>query len=322
MFVLPLLIFVSFLLFSISLALLNLEKPYVEDKDAIMGLKNITLFELMLLSIMVGRTFAVIDTQEQVPTHENQQTLGNIGSLIEPSSSAKILSESAVPGKSSRYIIRFARAPSSMIRFSRSPSSQIRFGRSQPFVRFGRSNELNNDYHPRALNYFTDTAGNGAGPTEKLIRFAKNGADEYYDDGIQIEPRSGGDSGFIRFGRSQAFVSTPHKSDALRTINWRNFLRLGRNTNANIRFAGKRDGGSTGISTGNSGTNHHNAIQIEALLEKMAQQKQQVHTSNPVDMPNERNMGNDDDPTPFDGNDTNTDQYQSVYSNGNDLEQR
>lgn len=291
---------------------------YAGDKDAKMGLK-ITLFELMLLSIMVGRTFAVIDTQEQVPTHENQQTLGNIGSLIEPSSSAKVLSESAVPGKSSRYIIRFARTPSSIIRFSRSPSSQIRFGRSQPFVRFGRSNELSNDYR----SYFTGT-GNGAVPAEKLIRFAKNGADEYYDDSIQIEPRSSGDSGYIRFGRSQPFVATPLKSDALRTINWRNFLRLGRNTNANIRFAGKRDGSgiSTGNSVSNSGTNHHNAIPIEMLLEKMTQQKQQVHTSNPVDIPNERNMVNDDDQTPFDGNDTNTDQYQSVYSNGNDLEQR
>lgn len=292
-------------------------ESYADDKDAIMGLKNITLFELMLLSIMVGRTFAVIDTQEQVPTHENQQTLGNFGALIEPSSSAKILSESAVPGKSSRYIIRFARTPSSIIRFSRSPSSQIRFGRSQPFVRFGRSNELDNDYHPRALSYYTD-AGNSAGPAEKLIRFAKNGADEYYDDSIQVEPRSSGDSGFIRFGRSQAFVSTPHKADALRTINWRNFLRLGRNTNTNIRFAGKRDGG--GINTGNSGTNHHNSIPIETFLDKIAQQKQQAHTSNPVDTPNERNMVNDDDQ--IDANDANPDQYQSMYSNGNDLEQR
>lgn len=284
-----------------------------------MGLKNITLFELMLLSIMVGRTFAVIDTQEQVPTHENQQTLGNIGSLIEPSSSAKVLSESAVPGKSSRYIIRFARTPNSIIRFSRSPSSQIRFGRSQPFVRFGRSNELNTDYRSRAINYPT---GNGVGPTEKLVRYAKNGADEYYDDSIQIEPRSNSDSGFIRFGRSQGFVSTPIKSDALRTINWRNFLRLGRNTNANIRFAGKRDGSSanTAYNGNGSGTNHRNAIPIEMLLETMAQQKQQLHTSNPVDNSNDRNMVNDDDQTSFDGNDSNTDQYPAVYNNGNDLE--
>lgn len=275
-----------------------------------MGLKNITILELMLLSIMVGRTFAVIDTQEQVPTHENQQTLGNIGALIEPSSSAKILSESALPGKSSsRYIIRFARAPSSSIRFSRSPSSQIRFGRSQPFVRFGRSNELNNDYHARAISYYTD-AGNGAGAAEKVIRFAKNGADEYYDDSIQVEPRS--DSGYIRFGRSQPFVGTPHRSEALRTINWRNFLRLGRNTNTNIRFAGKRDGGSA--------TNHHNSIPIETILDKIAQQKQQVHSANAADIPNERNVANDDDQ--IDANDANPDQYQSMYSNGNDLEQR
>lgn len=294
-----------------------------------MGHKNITLFELILLSIIVGQTFAVIDTQEQVPTNENQQTLDNIGSLNEPSSSsAKVLSDSAVPSRSSRYIIRFARTPSSVIRFSRSPSSQIRFGRSQPFVRFGRSNELNNDYRPRATAYFTGGAGNGAGSsTEKLIRFVKDGADEYYDENIQMEPRSSGDSGFIRFGRSQGFVPTPNKADALRTINWRNFLRLGRNTNANIRFAGKRGGSSTGSggSSSNVAVNHHKTIPIELLLEKMAQQKQQqVHTSNPVDNSNERNMLNNDDQTLFDENDTNADQFQSVYgsSSSTDLEQR
>lgn len=266
-----------------------------------MGQRNVTLIELVLLSIIVGQTFAVIETQEQVPSNENQQSLGNIGSFTEPSSSsaAKVLSESALPGKSSRYIIRFARTPSSSIRFSRSPSTQIRFGRSQPFVRFGRSNELNNEYGARAMNYFN-------GPADKVIRFGKN------HESIQIEPRRSDDTGgFIR----QTFVPAPLKSDALRTINWRNFLRLGRNTNANIRFAGKRDGSD-------SGNSHFNAIPIEVLLEKMTQQKQQAHTSNSVDIPNEQNIGNDDDQTPLDANDTNADQYQTMYSNGNDLEQR
>lgn len=272
-----------------------------------MGHRNITLFELILLSIVVGKTFAVIETQELVPANENPQTLGNIRTLAESSSNSagKILSESAVPGKSSRYIIRFARTPSSTIRFSRSPSSQIRFGRSQPFVRFGRSNELANDYGSRAINYLSGTS---TGPADKLLRFSKNGAN---DENMSIEPRGSGDSGFVR----QTFAPTPLKSEALRAINWRNFLRLGRNTNANIRFAGKRDGSD-------SATNHFNVIPIEMLLEKMAQQKQQLHTPNSVDIPNERNIVNDDDQIPFDGSATNTDQYQTIYSSGNDLEQR
>lgn len=276
-----------------------------------MGYKNIAIFELFLLSVVLGRAFAVIDTQEQVAPSDNQQSFNsnNLGSLASSpsltsssSSSSKLLSETAVPGKSSRYIIRFARAPSSMIRFSRSPSSQIRFGRSQPFVRFGRSNELNDDYASRTNGHFTNT--------DKYIRFGKNGADELYDENIQVEPRSSGDSGFIRFGRSQNF--SPLKADTLRAINWRNFLRLGRNSNANIRFAGKRDGSST--------TNNHNSIPIEILLEKMAQQKQQTHNLN-ADMQNERPMINDDEQQMMDGIDTNSDQYQTIYSNGNDLEQ-
>lgn len=52
--------------------------------------------------------------------------------------------------------------------------------------------------------------------------------------------------------------------EALRSINWRNFLRLGRNTNANIRFAGKRDGSST--------LTHHNLpVPLDVLMEKYAQ---------------------------------------------------
>lgn len=254
------------------------------------------MLEFILLSVVLGCTIDVIDAQEQVPTNENPQPYNgnNLGS-ISSSSSSKLLSETAVPGKGSRYIIRFARTPSSMIRFSRSPSSQIRFGRSQPFVRFGRSNELNDDYGSRTNAHST--------ASDKFIRFGKAGADEYYDDGIQIEPRDGG---FIRFARSQDI-----SKDSMRAINWRNFLRLGRNTNANIRFAGKRDGSST--------TNHHNAIPIEILLEKFATQKQSHSSTN--DSQDERNLVNNDNEQQQDSIDTNPDQFQTVYNNGNELEQ-
>lgn len=258
-----------------------------------MGYKNFTIVELMLLSVVLGGAFAVIETQEQLPANENQASLNSLGSMSSSSSSSLTskLSESAVPGKSSRYIIRFARAPSSMIRFSRSPSSQIRFGRSQPFVRFGRSGVDQGD----------ESRANS--------RYPEN---YYYspDENIQVEPRGGGDSGFIRFGRSQNFAPSPSKADALRAINWRNFLRLGRNTNANIRFAGKRDGSST--------INHHNAIPLEVLLEKFAQKS--VHSSN-TDAQDDRNGVVNEDEQQIDGLDSNADQYQAVYSNGNDLEQ-
>lgn len=268
-----------------------------------MGYKNVTIAELMLLTVVLGGAFAVIETQEQLPSGENQASLNNLGSMSSSSSSiSSKLSESAVPGKSSRYIIRFARTPSSMIRFSRSPSSQIRFGRSQPFVRFGRSGGDQNDEN-RPNNRYSD----------KFIRFSRSGTEDYYspDENIQVEPRSGGDSGFIRFGRSQNFAPSPSKAEALRAINWRNFLRLGRNTNANIRFAGKRDGSST--------TNHHNAIPLELLLEKFAHDQKPVHSSN-TDAQDDRNLVNEDE-QPIDGIDSNSDQFQGVYSNGNDLEQ-
>ncbi|XP_031630292.1 FMRFamide-related peptides [Contarinia nasturtii] len=272
-----------------------------------MGYKNITIIELVLLNaaLLLGGAFAVIETQEQLPTNENQPLLNNLGSVS--SAVAAKLSESAVPGgKSSRYIIRFARTPSSMIRFSRSPSSQIRFGRSsQPFVRFGRSGIADSDvYGNRPNNRYT----------EKFIRFARSGADDFYspDEHIQVEPRSGGDSGFIRFGRSQNFVApSPSKADALREINWRNFLRLGRNTNANIRFAGKRDGSST--------TNFHTVPLM--LLEKFAHDQKSVHNSNPDTAQDERNFVVNDDEQSIDGIDSNAEQFQSVYSNGNELEQ-
>lgn len=261
-----------------------------------------TIVELMMLSVVFGTVFAVIETQEQVPSNENQQSsLNNLGSVA-GSTSAK-LNDAAVTGKSSRYIIRFARTPSSMIRFSRSPSSQIRFGRSQPFVRFGRSGELNDDYGGRSANsHYT---------SEKFIRFARNGMDDYYntpDENIQVEPRSGGDSGFIRFGRSQNLASPQSKAEALRAINWRNFLRLGRNTNGNIRFAGKRDGSST--------VNHHNAIPLEMLLEKFARDQKPMHSPN-TDNHDDRNMINEDE-QPSDGIDSNPDQFQGSYNN--DLE--
>ncbi|XP_055311602.1 FMRFamide-related peptides [Sitodiplosis mosellana] len=267
-----------------------------------MGYKNITLAELMLLSVVLGGAFAVIETQEQLPANENQlSNLGSLSSSVSSSLSSK-LSESAVPGKSSRYIIRFARTPSSMIRFSRSPSSQIRFGRSQPFVRFGRSGSDQGD----------DNRANSRYP-ENFIRFARSGVEDYYspDESIQVEPRSGGDSGFIRFGRSQNFAPSPSKAEALRAINWRNFLRLGRNTNANIRFAGKRDGSST--------ANRHNAIPIEILLEKLAHDQKPVHSSN-TDTQGDRNLVNEDE-QPIDAIDANADQFQAAYSNGNEIEQ-
>lgn len=254
------------------------------------------------MTVILGGAFAVIETQDQLQTSENQPSLNTLGSM---SSITSKLSESAVPGKSSRYIIRFARTPSSMIRFSRSPSSQIRFGRSQPFVRFGRSGNLGDDYGNRPNSRYT--------ASEKYIRFARSGNDDYYspdDSPIQVAPRSGGDSGFIRFGRSQNFVPiSPSKAEALRAINWRNFLRLGRNTNANIRFAGKRDGSST--------TNHHNAIPYDMLLEKFAHEQKPTHNAN-TDPQDDRNGLNEDEQ---DGIDSNAEQFQSVYNNGNDSEQ-
>lgn len=264
-----------------------------------MTFKNTTIVELMMLSVVFGTVFALIETQEQVPTNENQQSLNNLGS-ISGSTSSK-LSDSAVQGKNSRYIIRFARTPSSMIRFSRSPSSQIRFGRSQPFVRFGRSGDLNDDYGGRTNSHYT---------SEKFIRFARNGMDDYYtpDENIQLEPRSGGDSGFIRFGRSHNLADSQAKAEQLRAINWRNFLRLGRNTNGNIRFAGKRDGSSTGT--------HHNTIPLEIMLEKISHDQKPVHSPN-ADSQDNRNMAIEDEQM-SDGIESNPEQFQGTYSN--DLE--
>lgn len=265
-----------------------------------MGYKNITMFELVvLMSVLLGGAVAVVETQDQLQT-SGSQPLNNLGSM---SSVTSKLSESAVPGKNSRYIIRFARTPSSMIRFSRSPSSQtaIRFGRSQPFVRFGRSGNLGDDYGNRPNSRNT--------ASEKYIRFSRSGNEDYYspdDSPIQVAPRSGGDSGFIRFGRSQNFVPSSAKAEALRAINWRNFLRLGRNTNANIRFAGKRDGSST--------TNHHNAIPYDMLF---AHEQKPAHNAN-TDAQDERNGLNEDEQ---DGIDSNAEQFQSVYNNGNDPDQ-
>lgn len=263
-----------------------------------MGYKNNTIFELVLFSVILGGAFAVIDTQERLPTNDNQpSSLNNLGSVSSVSSVSSKLSESTVPGKSPRYIIRFAHnKPSSMIRFSRSPPSQIRFGRSQPFVRFGRGGDLSDDYVNRGKALYTD----------KYIR-------DYYspDDNIQVGPRSSGDSGFIRFGRSQNVAQSPAKTEAVQAINWRNFSRLGRNTNANIRFAGKRDGSST--------SNHHNAVPLEMLLEKFAHEQIAGHSSTTYAQ-NDRNMVNEDYQT-TNGIDSNPEPFQSVYRNDNELEQ-
>lgn len=160
-----------------------------------MGHRSVFIFELMLLGTILGRALAVIEAQEQSPSNENPPQMNSIGSISSPSKFA----EMTAPGKSSRYIIRFARTPHSQIRFSRSPANQIRFGRSQSFVRFGRNNQLNDD------NSSSSSSSKAANSryNDKFIRFARNGIDNFYpsDDSIIVEPRGRDDNGFIRFGR-------------------------------------------------------------------------------------------------------------------------
>lgn len=100
-----------------------------------------------------------------------------------------------------------------------------------------------------------------------------------------------------------------NKADAVRSINWRNFLRLGRNTNANIRFAGKRDGSST--------SNHHSvAVPIELLIEKYAQRT--VHNTNADAQDTDRSILTDDEQQ-LDDIDTIPDQ--TTFNDANDLQQ-
>lgn len=271
---------------------------------------NIAVFELILLSTVLSKALATIESQERLPANENQPTINGVSSStnILGSSSAK-LAENYGPGKSSRYIIRFARTPSSQIRFSRSPS-QIRFGRSQSFVRFGRNGESTDDINVKPNAHYS---------SGKFIRFARNGIDDLYgDENLHVEPRGReNNDGFIRFGRSQGVSPIQAKNDALRSIHWRNFLRLGRNTNANIRFAGKRDGSSTN-------SVHHNppSMPLEMLFEKIARD-QKVHNDAVVDVPDQSDQSSflvNDDEQPDDV-DANPDQRQPVYAGDNDLEQ-
>lgn len=268
---------------------------------------NVVIIELILLSTVFSKALAAtVENQEQMQSNENQPLITGLGSASSLGSSpaaSKIekLTETMAPGKSSRYIIRFARMPNSQIRFSRSPSSQIRFGRSQPFVRFGRNS--NDDIKP---NPHYSSSG-------KFIRFARNGIDDLYNDGdsIQVEPRGreSNDNGFIRFGRSGGPAISPlrSKNDALRSIHWRNFLRLGRNTNANIRFAGKRDGSST----------THRNVPLEMLIEKFAHDQKANPDLQDLD---QRNLLINDDEE-LEDFDVSPEQRHDIYSNDNDLEQ-
>lgn len=95
----------------------------------------------------------------------------------------------------------------------------------------------------------------------------------------------------------------------MRSINWRNFLRLGRNTNANIRFAGKRDGSSTH-------TPHNIVVPLNVLVEKYAQHAN--HRASAEVQDTDGSSYNDDDQI-MDDVDGNVDQtvYNSALGMGN-----
>lgn len=86
--------------------------------------------------------------------------------------------------------------------------------------------------------------------------------------------------------------------EPVRSINWRNFLRLGRNTNANIRFAGKRDGSSIH-------TPHNLVVPLDVLVEKYAQRASHRASAEATDA--DRVAYTDDDQI-LDEMDTNVDQ--------------
>lgn len=96
----------------------------------------------------------------------------------------------------------------------------------------------------------------------------------------------------------------------MRSINWRNFLRLGRNTNANIRFAGKRDGSSTH-------TPHNLVVPLDVLVEKYAQQRAGHRTS--AEAPDTDRIAYIDDDQILDDTDANVDQtgYSSALAMDN-----
>lgn len=254
-----------------------------------MGNKSLSIFQLMLFCAVLGRTFAKIGTTAD-------RTMNSVGGTKLNSNAGGEIKLQNIPPQ---------------IRFSRSPASQIRFGRSQPFVRFGRDGEQ-------------------AASIDKYIRFARNGL----DDNIRTR-QQGQESKFIRFGRGGAngggggssgngAAIGPIKNDDGRSSLWWNFYRLARNPNAHIRFAGKRDGGSS---------NSFHAIPIEMLIEKFAhdQQKQQqqqpfqqlqqqsLHTVDGQD--SDHILMNDDEITHQIDDIETADQFQArPYSNTNDLE--
>lgn len=99
--------------------------------------------------------------------------------------------------------------------------------------------------------------------------------------------------------------------DAARSINWRNFLRLGRNTNANIRFAGKRDGSSA--------FGHHGAagVPLDVLLDKYAQRPSHRASAEPLSDPDTIRAYADDDQM-LDDLDANVDQ--AAYNSANSID--
>lgn len=137
-----------------------------------MGYKGIIIVELMVLVTILDKTLAAaINTDEHMPATENMPQ------------------QSLVDSYTSLGSIDLQKP-----RISRSPSNQIRFGRSQSFVRFGRSNAMNDNYPSRMNSQFN----------EKLLHLAQHSnGDTMYpnDDNIRIETRGHDDNGFIRFGR-------------------------------------------------------------------------------------------------------------------------
>lgn len=138
-----------------------------------MGYKCIVFVELMVLVTFLDKTLAAaINTDEHMPAND-----------------LTIPQQSLIDSYTALDNIEMQKP-----RISRSPSNQIRFGRSQSFVRFGRSNAMNDNY-PNRINSQLN---------EKFLHLAAqhNNADNIYpNDDIRIETRGHDDNGFIRFGR-------------------------------------------------------------------------------------------------------------------------
>lgn len=132
-----------------------------------MGYKSIVV-EIIILAAIFDATLATINTQEQAPANENVPQSPDTYSTLQGVDTQKP-------------------------RFSRSPSNQIRFGRSQSFVRFGRSNAINDENSNQIKGQLN----------EKLFRLAHSNGENLYsnDENIRVETRGHEDNGFIRFGR-------------------------------------------------------------------------------------------------------------------------